>query len=221
MQIVAGRFRHRKLETNPGDTTRPLLTRVKVSLFDFLQPLFAGARVADIYAGTGTIGLEALSRGAARVTFIEADRKAFELLQKNIAQLNVDDETFRWQTDVTKCSFRPKNAEGFLPFDLVFFDPPYAHTSKLAPGTMLYRSLQRLARDGITAPGALLVLRCDAMTKFTMPEVWQLEETLDYSSMKVHLFRRADIPQTTDSELQPAPPNEDAAEPPDQPEVSP
>lgn len=221
MQIVAGRFRHRKLETNPGDTTRPILTRVKVALFDLLQPLFAGARVADIYSGTGTIGLEALSRGAARVTFIEADRKAFELLRKNVAKLRVDEETFCWQTDVTKCSFRPKNSAGFLPFEIVFFDPPYAHTSKLAPGTMLYRALQRLARDGITTPGALLVLRCDTDTKFQMPDVWHLEETLDYSSMTVHLFRRTDRPVPADTDQLPDAAPGDPATPPVQPEVTP
>ena len=131
MQIVAGRFRRRKLETNSGQTTRPLLTRVKVALFDRLQPELAGKRAADLYAGTGTIGLEALSRGAARVTFIEADPRAFTLLRSNIASLQVESETFCWRADVTKCSFRPKGADGLLPFDVVFFDPPYFHVANL------------------------------------------------------------------------------------------
>lgn len=191
MQIVAGRFRRRKLETNPGDTTRPLLTRVKVALFDRIEPLLKGARVADIYSGTGTIGLEALSRGARRVTFFEADRKAFELLRKNVAALRVEDETLTWKTDVTKCSFRPRKGEDFLPFDVIFFDPPYAHLHNLAPGTMLYRSLQRLAREGISAPRAWMLVRCEHGTKFAMPEAWEPVELLDYSSMEVHLFRKS------------------------------
>lgn len=173
MQIVAGRFRRRKLETNPGDTTRPLLTRVKVALFDRIEPLLKNARVADIYSGTGTIGLEALSRGASRVTFLEADRKAFELLRRNITSLKVEDETLTWKTDVTKCSFRPRKSEGFLPFDVIFFDPPYSHLYNLAPGTMLYRSLQRLARDGISSPGTWLLVRCEEGTEFAMPAAWQ------------------------------------------------
>jgi 16S rRNA (guanine966-N2)-methyltransferase len=194
MQIVAGRFRRRKLETNPGDTTRPLLTRVKVALFDRIEPLLKGARVADIYSGTGTIGLEALSRGARRVTFFEADRKAFDLLRKNVASLRVEEETLTWKTDVTKCSFRPRKGEDFLPFDVIFFDPPYAHLYNLAPGTMLYRSLQRLAREGISAPRAWLLVRCEQGTKFAMPEAWEPVELLDYSSMEVHLFRKAATP---------------------------
>jgi len=194
MQIVAGRFRRRKLETNPGDTTRPLLTRVKVALFDRIEPLLKNARVADIYSGTGTIGLEALSRGASRVTFLEADRKAFELLRRNITSLKVEDETLTWKTDVTKCSFRPRKSEGFLPFDVIFFDPPYSHLYNLAPGTMLYRSLQRLARDGISSPGTWLLVRCEEGTEFAMPAAWQKIETLNYRSMDVHMFRRLATP---------------------------
>ncbi len=194
MQIVAGRFRRRKLETNPGDTTRPLLTRVKIALFDRIEPILKNARVADIYSGTGTIGLEALSRGARRVTFFEADRRAFDLLRKNVASLRVEDETITWKTDVTKCSFRPRKGEDFLPFDVIFFDPPYAHLHNLAPGTMLYRSLQRLAREGISAPRAWLLVRCEQGTEFAMPEAWEKVELLEYSSMDVHLFRKSATP---------------------------
>jgi 16S rRNA (guanine966-N2)-methyltransferase len=209
MQIVAGRFRRRKLETNPGDTTRPLLTRVKIALFDRIEPLLKNARVADIYSGTGTIGLEALSRGARRVTFFEADRRAFDLLRRNVASLRVEDETLTWKTDVTKCSFRPRKGEEFLPFDVIFFDPPYAHLHNLAPGTMLYRSLQRLAREGISAPRAWLLVRCEQGTQFSMPEAWEQDEVLEYSSMEVHLFRKSVTP--------PAPTPDDLADELDEP----
>lgn len=191
MQIVAGRFRHRKLLTPPGQTTRPILSRVKVSLFDRLQPELQGARIADIFAGTGTLGLEALSRGASRIVFIENDAKAVALLRQNVRSLRVESETLCWMTDVDRCSFRPKGAEGFLPFGVVFFDPPYPVTRRLQPGHLLHRALARLAREGITSPQALLVLRCAKDTQFNMPVVWQLEKYLDYSSMEVHLFRRA------------------------------
>jgi 16S rRNA (guanine966-N2)-methyltransferase len=190
MQIVAGKYRHRKLESNPGETTRPITARVKVALFDRLQPELQEARVADVFSGTGTIGLEALSRGAASVVFIESDREAVERLRRNVAALKAQDETMCWQTDASKCSFRPKGAERFLPFDVVFFDPPYLYASRLKSGTMLYRSLERLARDEVTSPQALLVFRCAAKTAFEIPAVWQPERRLDYSSMEVHLFRK-------------------------------
>jgi len=190
MQIVAGRFRHRKLETNPGETTRPITARVKVALFDRLQPELQGARVADVFAGTGTIGLEALSRGAASVVFIESDREAVARLRRNIAALRVDGETMCWQTDASKCSFRPKGAGQFFPYDVVFFDPPYLYSSRLKAGTMLYRALERLAREDVTSPDALLVFRCASDTAFEVPRLWQPDRRLEYSSMEVHLFRK-------------------------------
>lgn len=191
MQIVAGKYRHRKLQTNPGETTRPITARVKVALFDLIQSEFQDRRVADIYSGTGTIGLEALSRGARSVVFIENDRRAFDLLQQNIATLKVEAETLRWRTDVTKCSFRPKNAEEFLPLEVIFFDPPYLHTSRMRQGTMLYRSLTRLAGEGVTSDNALLLLRCARDTEFEVPPIWVREEVLKYSSMVVYLFRKS------------------------------
>src|SRR5579872_6224852 len=191
MQIVSGKYRHRKLESNPGETTRPITARVKVALFDRLQPELQDARVADIFAGAGTIGLEALSRGAASVVFIESDREAVERLRRNVAALKAQDETMCWQTDASKCSFRPKGAERFLPFDVVFFDPPYLYASRLKSGTMLYRSLERLARDEVTSRESLLVFRCATDTVFEMPAIWQPDRRLEFSSMEVHLFRKA------------------------------
>jgi len=207
MQIVSGKYRHRKLESNPGETTRPITARVKVALFDRIQPELQDARVADIFAGTGTIGLEALSRGALSVVFVESDRPAFERLKRNVNALKAGDETMCWQTDASKCSFRPKGAERFLPYDVVFFDPPYIFTSRLKAGTMLYRSLERLARDDVTSPEALLVFRCASETSFEVPPVWRPERRLDYSSMEVHLFRKApaagDTPPEESSSLEP------------------
>src|SRR5262245_39408776 len=191
MQIVSGKFRHRKLESNPGETTRPITARVKVALFDRLQPDLQEARVADVFAGTGTIGLEALSRGAASVVFIESDREAAARLRRNVAALGAGAETMCWQTDASKCSFRPKGAERFLPYDIVFFDPPYLYTTRLKKGPMLYGALERLARDEITSPGALLVFRCAAGTDVEVPPAWRPERRLDYSSMDVNLFRKA------------------------------
>ena len=90
MRIVAGRLKRRKLRTNPGLVTRPITDRAKEMLFDRLGT-FDGERVADVFAGTGTIGLEALSRGASRVVFVEQDRLAHELLRENVAALGVED----------------------------------------------------------------------------------------------------------------------------------
>ncbi|MGQ0635134.1 MAG: 16S rRNA (guanine(966)-N(2))-methyltransferase RsmD [Planctomycetaceae bacterium] len=199
MRIVSGKYRHRKLQSNPGEVTRPITARVKTALFDRLQPLLADARVADVFAGTGTIGLEALSRGASSVVFIESDNQAVELLRRNIGSLEAESVTLCWQTDASKCSFRPHGGERFLPFDVVFFDPPYQYTGRIRPGTMLYRSLERLARDEITAPEALLVFRCARKTKFDVPACWARDRVLSYNSMEVHLFRKSiNVPLNVD-----------------------
>ena len=125
MQIVAGKFRHRKLETNPGETTRPITARVKVALFDRLQPELHEARVADIFAGTGTIGLEALSRGAMRAIFVERDREHVGLIHRNIATLRYQDrsqvrlaDAYRWGRSFQATESAPM---------AVFLDPPYRH----------------------------------------------------------------------------------------------
>lgn len=188
MQIIGGKYRHRLLHSSPGEITRPITARVKVALFDRLQPRLQDARVADIYAGTGTIGLEALSRGARSVVFFEQDRVAFDLLKQNISELKAEDETLCWRTDATKSSFRPQGGEDFVPYDVLFFDPPYKHIQGLKPGTMLYKSLIRLAKPAVSTPGSLLVVRCRKHSDFAMPAVWKLERLLEYSSMHVYLY---------------------------------
>jgi 16S rRNA (guanine966-N2)-methyltransferase len=196
MRIIRGRFGRRKLLSNPGDVTRPITDKVKESLFEYLEDELQGARVADIFAGTGTIGFEALSRGAHSIVFLERDRKAMELLRKNVATLSVQAETLCWPTDVMKTSFRPKNVEGMTPFDMAFFDPPYRMVQDILPGRLLFKSLERLARDDVTSESALLVFRTPRDAAFQLPEAWQLERKLEYSRMEVHWFRKQAQPAT-------------------------
>src|SRR3712207_4099367 len=103
MRIIAGEFRGRKLLPPEGDVTRPITDRVKQSLFDIVTPLLPGARVYDCFAGTGSMGLESLSRGAAHAAFFEQDRSAVGRLRRNIQTLGVADramviaqDLFRW-----------------------------------------------------------------------------------------------------------------------------
>src|SRR5277367_2360417 len=103
MRIIAGEFRGRKLLGPEGDQTRPITDRVKQSVFDVLTPRLPDAVVYDLFAGTGSMGLECLSRGCRFVTFFESDRSALKLLEKNISILAVKDrarvvggDLFRW-----------------------------------------------------------------------------------------------------------------------------
>ncbi len=188
MRIIAGRFKRRTLKTNPGLTTRPMTDRVKESLFERLGDVISEAAVADVFAGTGTLGLEALSRGAKHVTFIERDRKAVELLRENVAKLQVDAETLIWPADVMKCSFRPKGKAAPEPWDLVFFDPPYRFVRYIQPGDRLYAALERLARAQVTKANAILVFRTPARAEFLMPKPWTEQWCLSRAGMEIHVL---------------------------------
>src|SRR3954464_9310084 len=102
MRIIAGEFRGRKLLPPEGTTTRPVTDRVKQSLFDILSPLLPGARVYDCFAGTGSMGLESLSRGAERAAFFEKDPSALKRLRQNIETLGVTDRSIVIAGDLFK-----------------------------------------------------------------------------------------------------------------------
>jgi 16S rRNA (guanine966-N2)-methyltransferase len=200
VRIIAGEFRRRKLLVSPGLTTRPITDRVKEILFERIQHELVERRVADVFAGTGSLGLEALSRGAASVVFIESDRRAFELLRQNVAALGVESRTLCWRTDAIKSSYHPKGVDPFLPFDIVFYDPPYRLAMELTPDSYLHLALLRLARDSVTAPGALLYFRAPEGTQLDLPACWAPAENLAISSMEIHTFRK------NDAQNEPAPP---------------
>lgn len=123
MRVIAGRLRGRTIRSAPGRSTRPTSGRARGGLFDWLGPDLEGARVLDLFAGTGAVGIEALSRGAAHVTFVESSRACSGVLRRNLRELGVAGAcrvlTLRAQAAVERLS-----REG-IRFDLVFADPPY------------------------------------------------------------------------------------------------
>ena len=191
MRIISGRFRRRLLLTSPGQTTRPITDRVKESLFERIEGSLKQSRVADIFAGTGTIGLEALSRGARSVVFIEQDRQAYGLLLQNVASLEAGDDTICWRTDAIRSSFRPHGGDEFRPYDVVFFDPPFPMIAGLRAGSPLYKALQRLTRPDVSAANARLVLRVPEHSRFDLPREWVLDWTLTLSNMDVHVYTKS------------------------------
>ncbi len=117
MRIIAGEYRGRRLKSVPGLATRPTPDRLRESLFAVLQPELEGLRFADLYAGTGAVGLEALSRGAASVVFVEAAGRACEVLRENIRTLGA--------TAAFVVAKPVKKALARLDSDILFLDPPY------------------------------------------------------------------------------------------------
>src|SRR5258706_11365455 len=124
MRIIAGKFRGRKLKSPPSLQTRPTSDRLRETLFNILAPRIAGARVLDLCAGTGAVGIEALSRGAAHVTFIDQSRKMCALIEENLNTFNIEEREI--VTNEASDFLRKLVKKAKQPFDIIFFDPPYA-----------------------------------------------------------------------------------------------
>ena len=118
MRIIAGEFKSRRLKSIPGLDTRPTPDRMRESLFSILQPELEGAVFADLYAGTGSVGLEALSRGAASVIFVERHAKAAKILRENVANLGAETRTRLLTESASRAAMN-------LDARIVFLDPPY------------------------------------------------------------------------------------------------
>lgn len=121
IRVIAGEFRSRRLKTPVGDKTRPTAERVREAWFNILQRPVRSARVIDLFAGSGALGLEALSRGATTADFVETNRAALAALKANITTLKVTDRTTIHRVDALKF------AEALRPgqYDVAFADPPY------------------------------------------------------------------------------------------------
>lgn len=194
MRIIAGTHRSRKL-LGPADaaTTRPITDRVKTSLFDRLTSMgrLDGARVVDIFAGTGSLGIECLSRGVDRVWFVERDRTALDRLRKNLETIRETERSQVLSVDALGGAL-VMALTGKAP-TLLFFDPPYA---MMRDPRKLGRCAEQVVRLAEVADDdALLVWRTPDDSP-PPPEVegWGRHEAHEYGSMTLHLYRRASAP---------------------------
>jgi 16S rRNA (guanine966-N2)-methyltransferase len=145
MRVIAGTCKGRRLRSPTWEGVRPTSDRLRETLFNILAPRVAGARVLDGYAGTGAIGIEALSRGAAHVTFVDRDARAERLIADNLAHCGIADRYVIIRASVER-AIDALRAQAR--FDLVLLDPPYGAD---ADGVLV-------AASEIVAPGGLLVL---------------------------------------------------------------
>lgn len=152
MRVVAGRLGGRALKAPAGDATRPTGARVKEALFSILGDL-RGSRVLDLYAGSGALGIEALSRGAERAVFVENARPALACLRENLARLGLEGQAHVVAARVAEAR---RELESRGPFDLVLCDPPWREVDRA------FEELQALAARGLLARGGRLVLEHDA-----------------------------------------------------------
>jgi 16S rRNA (guanine966-N2)-methyltransferase len=163
MRIVAGDARGRKLATPADDRIRPTSDRVRQSLFDVLGSV-RDLKVLDLFAGTGALGLEALSRGAAFVWFVDSSHEAAALVQRNVDTLRYRERCAIWKADASRVLSRFANDEQKV--DLVFLDPPYHRFD-------LPRLMEAPAWRMMLSPQAKVVIECDADAPPKLdPQLW-------------------------------------------------
>lgn len=155
MRVIAGEAKGRRLVTPPGAATRSATDRVRESLFGILEPRIEGARVLDLFAGAGTLGIEALSRGAEHATFVERSPAALAAIRTNLEATGLRDRARVVRSDVLAFV---TGADPYGPYDLAFCDPPFADVE------VLEETLARLGSRVVLARGAVVVAR--AMRKY-------------------------------------------------------
>ncbi|MGI8973584.1 MAG: 16S rRNA (guanine(966)-N(2))-methyltransferase RsmD [Gaiella sp.] len=176
MRIVAGTHRGRRIAAPIGEHTRPTSDRVREALFSIVGPL-EGAEALDLYAGSGALGLEALSRGAARCVFVELDGLACRVIQRNLEQLGLTGAQV--QRRDAQHVLRDEAAAGRT-YDLILADPPYEQWAELEP---------RLATvlPAVLATSGLLVVETAARVEPRLP--FELVKTRRYGSARLTVFR--------------------------------
>jgi 16S rRNA (guanine(966)-N(2))-methyltransferase RsmD len=149
VRIIGGSARGRRLQSVAGQATRPTADRVRQSLFDLLGQRCDDLRVLDLYAGTGALALEALSRGATSAVLVEQDAKAVAVIEANLAALGFAERARLLREEVSRAL--PRLAKEGSRFELIFSDPPYALLAAQA-------TVDAIARHGLLAPGGRIVL---------------------------------------------------------------
>lgn len=160
-------------------------------VFDRISELVPDARVADVFSGVGTMGLEALSRGASSCVFIEGDAKVHEALSYNVRAIVTERETLCWKTNIHRTSFCPSGTDACLPYNLVFFDPPYDQCPLLLPGEVLHKALGRLAKPRATSEDAIVILRTPEHFVFSGATGWRIDDHWPISTMNLWILKKS------------------------------
>jgi 16S rRNA (guanine966-N2)-methyltransferase len=171
VRVVAGAFRGRRLQAPRGRRTRPTADRVREALFSMLGDV-SGAWVLDLYAGSGALGIEALSRGAASAVFVESDARAATIVERNLAALGLEQTVVR--QDVERFLARAETR-----FDLVFCDPPYDSAPRVADALA-----ERL--PAVTSEGARIVTESDKRRPLELPFALLRERTYGDTRIAIH-----------------------------------
>jgi 16S rRNA (guanine(966)-N(2))-methyltransferase RsmD len=188
LRIIGGERRGMMLETLPGQSTRPLRGRVREALFNVLQFDVQGRRVLDLFAGSGAVGIEALSRGAESAVFVEANPGAAKVVARNLAKTRYDAPRARVLVETLPHGLIACQRLRAT-FDLVFMMPPY-HSGLADP------ILARLVALGLLAPGARVVVELHTAESLEIPPGLFPEREKTYGITRLHFLEATDAPVT-------------------------
>ena len=178
IRIIAGQWRSRKINFPATPGLRPTHDRIRETLFNWLSPYIAGANCLDLFAGSGALGFEALSRGAKQVTFIDNARVVVDALQKNAALLKTDKADFI----LADCPERVP-ALSYVPFDVVFLDPPFEQG-------LIPKTLRWLDNNSLLSPSAFIYIEIEKKAPpLLIPSKWELFREKKTPSLMYCLFR--------------------------------
>lgn len=195
MRVITGLYGGRRLNAPEGMNTRPILDRVKVALFDWLGARLAmpgelpPLNVLDIFCGGGSLGIEALSRGAAHCTFVEGNRDAFKCLQSNLDLLKIKTTAKAILGSAESIIAAPPSGGGF---GLVFLDPPYKLTEDFSPKSTMSTVLARLGSRIPVEPNVLALWRhsAESVLPEDISEGWRSSERRTWGNMAITLLER-------------------------------
>ena len=168
MRIIAGIHRTRQIEAPEGLLTRPMTDRVRENLFNLLGDTVVNATVLDLFCGSGALGIEALSRGATRVTFVDTDLAAVNVVETNCERLGLEKQARILRRDVLRPGpwIRPVGAKDYA---LIFIDPPYKMSAEPGGQAQLAAMVEAIAGLECVARGALAMIRVERNTRITLP----------------------------------------------------
>ena len=169
MRIIAGKFRGRKLVEFDVDSTRPTLDRIKEPLFSILMPYLKDANVLDLFAGTGSLGIECLSRGASSAIFVDVSKESINIVKSNIKKARVENESTILNLDFKNAIDRLKIQN--KKFDIIFMDPPYYKN-------MFIDALSSIDEADLLCDDGIIVVEHDTKDKF-VDKIGRLEKTRD------------------------------------------
>jgi 16S rRNA (guanine(966)-N(2))-methyltransferase RsmD len=193
IRVIAGEVKGRKLKMVPGETTRPIMDRVKENLFNLIpHDYLTDQRWLDLFGGTGAVGIEALSRGASHCTFVDAGRAAIRVIQDNLETVGFTDRALVRHTDAFQ--FLEKNSE---PFDVIYIAPPQYHGMWVGALTGVEQNI-----DQLLVPDGIVIVQIDPKEYLEIsPKTLAIFKNRTYGSTQLIFYeRKVDrTPEETDS----------------------